>query len=283
VTPHRVRGSVLVAAALAALANRAPAQSPEHPLLVLSMGAGYVTGGSIWRLDRQYALVFSPAMPREIDSVALGRLFRPGFEAGLGVTLFRSPHFGFSAEISFLGISTESRCSPLGPFAADSRHVNEQACVDIQGKLIRTNAAAFQAGATWRPAAAARVQPYLRAVGGLALLGGSFVETGAVIAVPGSGDTTQVSFVSPVFLADQDRRELTWIATLAVGATMEASPGTQLRFEVRDIITNVPSVTGPGDHTQPQPFAQMGSRTVHLLALTVALDLVLERQRTRRY
>jgi hypothetical protein len=42
-------------------------------------------------------------------------------------------------------------------------------------------------------------------------------------------------------------------------------------------------VTGPGDHLQLEPFAQVGSRTVHLLALTVALDLVLERQRTRRY
>lgn len=283
-TPHRVRGSVLIVAALAALASRAPAQSPERPLLVLSMGAGYVTGGSIWRLDRQYALVFPPVTSGEVDSVALGRLFRPGFEAGLGVTLFRSPHIGLSAEISFLGISTESRCSPLGPFAADSRNVNERACVDIQGKLIRTNAAAFQAGATWRPAAEARVQPYLRAVGGLALLGGSFVETGGVVAVPpASGDTARASFVSQVFLADQDRRELTWVATLALGVTMEAGPGTQLRFEVRDIMTNVSSVTGPGDHLSSPPFAQVGSRTVHLLALTVALDLVLERQRTRRY
>jgi len=279
VTPHRVRGSVLVAAALAALASRAPAQSPEHPLLIFSMGAGYVTGGGIWRLDRQYASVPPPVTSREIDSVALGRLFRPGFEAGLGVTLFRSPHIGLSAEISFLGISTESRCSPLGPFATDARNVNELACVDIQGKLIRTNAAAFQAGATWRPAATARVQPYLRAVGGLALLGGSFVETGSVVAAPVSGDAP----ISQVFLAERDRRELTWVATLATGVTLEAAPGYQLRFEVRDIVTRVPTVTGPGDHTQLQPFAQVGSRTVHLLALTVALDLVLERQRTRRY
>ena len=282
-TLHRVRRSVLVAAALAALANRAPAQSPERPLLVLSMGAGYVTGGSIWRLDRQYALVFPPVTSGEVDSVALGRLFRPGFEAGLGVTLFRSPHIGLSAEFSFLGISTESRCSPLGPFAADSRNVNERTCVDIQGKLIRTNAAAFQAGATWRPAAEAKVQPYLRAVGGLAVLGGSFVETGGVVEVPSSGGAQQASLVSQVFLADQDRRELTWVATLAAGVTMEASPGTQLRLEVRDIMTNVPSVTGPGDYLSSSPFAQVGSRTVHLLALTVALDLVLERQRTRRY
>ncbi len=282
-TPHRVRGNVLVAAALAALANRAPAQSPERPLLILSMGAGYVTGGRIWRLDRQYALVFPPVTSGEIDSVALGRLFRPGFEAGLGVTLFRSPHIGLSAEISFLGISTESRCSPLGPFAADSRNVNERACVDIQGKLIRTNATALQAGATWRPAAEARVQPYLRAVGGLALLGGSFVETGGVVAVPASADPAQTSFVSQVFLAEQDRRELTWVATLAAGVTMETAPGYQLRFEVRDIMTNIPSVTGPGDYLSSPPFAQVGSRTVHLLALTVAFDLVLERQRTRRY
>lgn len=279
-TLHRVRRSVLVvAAAVAALAGRATAQSPEHPLLIFSMTGGYVTGGSIWRLDRQIALAGSGAL----DSLSLARLFRPGFEAGLGVALYRSPHLGLAAEMAFLGISTESRCSPLGPYALDPARTNEQACLDIQGKHIRTNAAAFQAGATVRPWATARVQPFLRAVGGLAILGGSFVETAGTVVLSGGVGSTGSPLRARVFLDEENRRELTWIATLSAGVTLAATPGYQVRFEARDIITSVPTVTGPADYQALQPFAQVGSRTVHLLALTVALDLALERQRTRRY
>jgi hypothetical protein len=279
VTPHRVRGSVLVAAALAALASRAPAQAPDRPVLILSMGAGYVTGGSIWRLDRQYA--YAGVSSGALDSLTLSRRFRPGFTVGVGATLFRSPRFASTLEISFLGLTTESRCASLGPVASpysfDSQHIIQQACEDIQGKSIPTSAAAFQLGGTWRIVTHGLVQPYVRLVGGVAILGGSFIETGGRVFLQ------EEQARARVFLADQNRRETTLLATLAAGVTLETAPGYQLRFEVRDIMTRVPTVTGPGDHTQIDPFAQVGSRTVHLLALTVALDLVLERQRTRRY
>jgi len=286
VTPHRVRGSVLVAAALAALAALASpvaAQSPEHPLLILSMGAGYVTGGGIWRLDRQYAGVSTG----EVDSLTLSRRFRPGFTVGVGATLFRSPRFAYTLEISFLGLTTESRCASLGPvaspYAFDSQDINRRACEDIQGKSIPTNAAAFQLGGTWRIVTQGLVQPYVRLVAGAAILGGSFIEASGRVFLQGAIDSLDSQTRARVFLADQNRRETTLLATLAAGVTLEAAPGYRLRFEARDIVTRIPTVTGPGNHTELEPFAQVGSRTVHLLALTVALDLVLERQRTRRY
>ena len=282
-TPHRVRGRVLVAAALAALASRAPAQAPDRPLLILSIGAGYVTGGGIWRLDRQYAGVSSG----ELDSLTLSRMFRPGFTVGVGATLFRSPRFASTLEISFLGLTTESRCASLGPvaspYAVDGQHINQQACEDIQGKSIPTNAAAFQLGGTWRAVTHGLVQPYVRLVAGAAILGGSFIETSGRVYVEGAIDTLGSPTRARVFLSERNRRETAWLATLAAGVTLEAAPGYQLRFEARDIVTRIPTVTGPGNHTELEPFAQVGSRTVHLLALTVALDLVLERQRTRRY
>ena len=282
-TPHRVRGSVLVAAALAALASRAPAQAPDRPLLILSMGAGYVTGGGIWRLDRQLAGVSTG----DLDSLTLSRRFRPGFTVGVGATLFRSPRFASTLEISFLGLTTESRCVSLGPvaspYAFDSQHINQQACEDIQGKSIPTNAAAFQLGGTWRIVTRGLVQPYVRLVGGFAVLGGSFIEASGRVFLQGEIDSLDSQTRTRVFLADQNRRETTLLATLAAGVTLETAPGYRLRFEARDIVTRIPTVTGPGNHVQLEPFAQVGSRTVHLLALTVALDLVLERQRTRRY
>lgn len=275
---YHLRRSALAALALAALAGPAAAQSPEHPLLVFSISGGSLTGGAIWRLDRQLAGVSSG----DIDSLALSRRFRPGFTVGVGATLFHSPHFAYTLEISFLGLTTESRCASLGPvaspYAFDSQHINQQACEDIQGKSIPTNAAAFQLGGTWRAVVEGRIQPYLRAVGGVALVGGSFIESSGRVFLDGATESR-----ARVFLADRDRREATLLATLAAGVTLEAAPGYQIRFEARDIITRTPTVTGPGDYTQLQPFAQVGNRTVHLLAFTVALDLVLERQRTRRY
>jgi len=279
VTLHHLRRSALTALALAALASPAVAQSPEHPLLVFSISGGSLTGGGIWRLDRQYALVSSG----ELDSLTLSRRFRPGFTVGVGATLFRSPRFAYTLEISFVGLTTESRCASLGPvaspYAFDSQHINQQACEDIQGKSIPTNAAAFQLGGTWRIVTQGLAQPYVRLVGGVAILGGSFIEASGRVFLDSLGSPTRAR----VFLAEQNRRETTLLATLAAGVTLEAAPGYQLRFEARDIIARIPTVTGPGDHLQLEPFAQVGSRTVHLLALTVALDLVLERQRTRRY
>ena len=279
-TLHHLRRSALAALALAALASPAAAQSPEHPLLVFSLSGGSLTGGAIWRLDRQFARASSG----DIDSLALSRRFRPGFTVGVGATLFRSPHFAYTLDISFLGLTTESRCASLGPvaspYALDSQHINQQACEDIQGRSIPTNAAAFQLGGTWRIVTQGLAQPYARLVAGAAIVGGSFIEaSGRVFASDSPGPQTRAR----VFLADQNRREIMLLATLAAGVTLEAAPGYQLRFEARDVMARIPTVTGPGDYTRLDPFAQVGSRTVHLLALTVALDLVLERQRTRRY
>jgi hypothetical protein len=57
------------------------------------------------------------------------------------------------------------------------------------------------------------------------------------------------------------------------------SPGTQLRFAARDVITDVPVATGPGNPLVIDVPAQMGSKVVHLLSFTVGLDIVLEQSR----
>ena len=213
----------------------------------------------------------------------VGRVFRTGFLAGVGATLYRSPHFGLAGEVAYLGLATESRCAPRGPYAFDSQHINEQACLSAQGNRLPTNAVALQAGVAWRALPGARVEPYVRAIGGLALLGGSFVETSGLVAVP-SADTTRPPVVSRIFLTESSRRELTWIATLSAGVMFELSPGYQLRFEARDILIGLPGVTGPAPADGALPVAPTRDRTVQLPAFAVSLDLVLEPQRhPRRY
>jgi hypothetical protein len=278
VIPRLVRRAALAASLLVVPAGAVRAQSPENPLLVLTVTGGWTTGGQLWRIPRQEAAVVGGAL----DTVALERRFGTGLVVGVGATLFRSPHIGYSAELTFLGISTESRCAPPGQWAGDSLHINEQACNDIQGRIIRTSAAVVQLGLTWRPLATGRVQPYLRGVAGPAYLGGSFVETTGTVRVP--ADSGQSPIRVRTLLGDPNRRRLTWVATLSVGVTLAMGPGAQLRFEARDVMTSLPVATGPGSPLTLGSPASTGSKFLHLPSFAVGLDIVLEQsRRPRRY
>jgi hypothetical protein len=282
--PARLRTvalSALTALASVLAADRASAQSRDRPLLVISMTAGFLTGGELWRLDRQLAAVGGGSS--DIDSLALGRYFRTGFLAGVGATLFRSPHLGITADVTFLGLATESRCAPRGPYAFDTHHINEQTCISVQGNRVATNAAAIQLGAVWRALPGARTHPFLRVTAGAALLGGSFVETSGLVPNP-STDPTQPAILARFLLSEGSRREVTWIATLGAGVMFDVSPGYLVRFEARDVLMGLPVVTGPGSIVAAYPVAQTANRTVHLPAFAVTFDLVLEPvRRPRRY
>jgi len=266
---ERVRGAALLALVLSATASSVAAQTAEQPLLVFSTFGGYIGGARLWRLDNQLAATWTG-----IDSLTLGRVFVPGFALGMGVSLFRSPHWGYNAEIAFLGTTTESRCNPAGTFKPDTAHMNQYACQDIQGTLIRTNLVAVQGGLIWRPISSGTAQPYLRGSVGAAIVGGSFVQTS------GSFSPTEGRLV---YLDEEKRQGLTWVATLGAGAILEVSPAYQFRFELRDLVFNVPVVTGPANYLAVEPWAELGHKTVHLPAITVAFDISLERRRTRRY
>jgi len=257
----------------AALAGPARAQSPESPLLTLTMRGGWISGPALWRIGNVPALSTGGT-----DTIALERLFRPGFVAGVGAALFRSPHVGYTAAIDFLGITTESRCTGPTVWAPSAIGDNQQACLRIQGASVRTNAVAIQGGLTWRPVATGRVQPYLQGIGGIAFLGGSFVETQATV-FDSTADSTRSNFPMRTLLDDPNHRTVTWIATVAGGFTLETSPGTQIRFEARDVITSIPVATGAGNVTLLGVPARMGSKVVHLLSFAIGLDVVLEQSR----
>ena len=73
-----VRRSSLAAALLAALAVPLRAQSPDEPLLTLTMDGGWITGGSLWHVPAQPV----SAGPDSSDVVGLSRLFGPGSSRG---------------------------------------------------------------------------------------------------------------------------------------------------------------------------------------------------------
>ncbi len=276
-----LRRAGLVLALAAAAAGPAAAQTPDEPNLILTISAGYLTGGDLWSLPRQFVLA-ATTPSHTWDSVALGRRLRPGLAATLTATMFFSPHLGYTAEAGFFGIGTTSRCVPLGPYTQTTDMANQQACLLINGENARSDVVGFLGGLTYRFTTGG-VQPYLRASGGLAILGSSFVEEAEVVQTSGNG----ASLV--YFLADQNHKTLTWMLSLGAGAMLPLAPGYQLRFEARDIIVPLPYPTGPaadtaaiaGELAQPQP--PVGLRTMHLPTFTVGLEVVLERKRGHRY
>jgi hypothetical protein len=275
----RVAGFLLALGACVALPARA--QTAEQPNLIFSISAGYVTGGSLWNLSQQ--LVYAPnGQGGNWDTVSLGRKLRPGFAATLAATYFRSPHLGYSFEAGFFGIESESACSPVVPFHPTANNENQQACTYLQGGNIRGDAVGFLGGLVWRFTPRGS-QPYIRLAGGLAILGSSYVETAAPVAL--SNGTQPLVF----FLADQEHKQLTWMVSLGAGAMLPLSPGYQLRVEARDLIVALPHPTGPATDTgavaagSQVPYPPVGFKIMHVPAITIGLDIVLERRRSRRY
>jgi len=278
----RLRSGALLAACLAGLASAAAAQAPSRPELVFTVAVGEASGVQLWTVDPQIALAV-----RGPDTVALGRrLLRPSFVAAFGAQLYLSPHLGYTLEATFLGLATESQCTALAPFALDTEHANQQACTAIQNKHTYTNAVALQGGLTARTTLGRGAQGDRRAVGGVALLGGSFVTTDGPILVSAAADSLGPGLAIRSFLDEGTSRTLTWVATIAGGLTMALGPSYNVRLEMGEVFIALPVPGGPGDvANDPQhllPVAPVRWRTFRLPSLTLGLDALLERRSVRR-
>jgi len=278
-------GALGLAAALAAAGTTAArAQTQEQPNLILTISAGYLTGGDLWNIDRQIAPVAAVAT-NGWDTLRLARRIRPGFAATLGATYFASPHLGYNAEAGFFGIGTEAGCAPVGPYTPDPPDFrNQQACRYLQGENIRGNVVGFLGGLIWRFTTRGN-QPYVRAAVGAGVLGNSYVETFAPIFVHVTPDT--IAEGNLVFLTDRSQGRVTWMVSLGAGAMLPLAPGYQLRIEVRDLITSLPVARGAATDTvailNGEPAPPIAWKVVHVPTITVGLDIVLEKRRGRRY
>jgi hypothetical protein len=279
----RVRSGTLLAICLAGLASGAAAQSLDRPELVFTIAVGEASGGQLWTVNPQLATAI-----RGPDTLALGRrLLRPSLVAAFGAQLYLSPHIGYTLEATFLGLATESQCTPLAAYSLDTDHVNAQACDAIENKHTYTNAVALQGGFTARTAVGRGAQAYLRAVGGVALLGGSFVDAEGAVLVSSAVDSAGGGIALRSFLEEGSSHTITWVATVGGGLTMALGSSYNVRVELSNVFIALPVPGGPGDiNNDPyrlSPYAPVRWRTIHLPSLTIGLDVLLERRSVRRY
>ena len=267
-------GAMVLATALAGAIAPCRAQTSSEPRLILSLFGGVAAGRDIWTVARQPLLVLGTELAPQYDTLRLSRQLHPGLVLGLSGTVFRSARLGLSAEMVFLGLSTEDRCT-LVYENPDASSRNSQLCGNISSSGVTPTTVAFSVGGVVRPLPRVAVSPYLRAQAGIAAQSGSFV---AVVGSFVEGGTR----LSRIVINDKAGGRVAPTVGAAAGIMVPTGPGNQLRLEMRDQILFPQRVTGPASDLN-QATAPTAAFALHSVSLTVALDVVLEQKRGRRY
>jgi hypothetical protein len=250
-------------------------QTPDQPNLTLTLFAGAVTGHALWDVPQQplCVLMGTTCDPSATDTLHLKRDVSSSIVAGASATYFRGPHLGLQGEIYYLGLPFEDSCAPVVPYKTDAESKNQQLCDNISTATPSVGAIAVFAGVILRASGMHTISPYIRAGGGVVLYSGGTVQV--------SGNFEQAgTFYSRAVVIDDHPKTASVSLQLGAGMTARLSPGYQFRFELRDAVVPLQRLTGPADQLG---IAPAGTRLYHHFALTLGLDVVLERKRGRRY
>lgn len=267
----RLFASVLFALSLAAPA--AAAQTGSQPSLVLTIFAGAATGNSLWSIPRQpFCVLAGTSCSSLIDTLRLTRDVGSSLLAGAGATYYQSPHLGFTLEVFYLGVPLDDGCTGLF-FNADAERRNEQLCDYISGSAPSSSSIAFFGGVVLRAAPTRAISPYVRFGAGLLSYSTGTVEMAGIYV---SGNAIE----SRAVIIDEKPKKGAITGQAAAGFTFRLSPGYQFRFELRDVLSPMEHVTSAADNLGRVSTV---TRAHHRVALTLGLDIILEKKRGRRY
>jgi hypothetical protein len=260
--------------ALSLVARAATAQTGSQPKLVLTIFGGVATGNSLWSVARQpYCLpVGSCTSSDPHDTLRLTRDLSSSLIAGAGATYFQSAHLGFTLEVYYLGLPLDDGCTGLF-YNPDAQSRNEQLCNSITSSSPSTSAIALFGGVVLRAASTHAISPYVRGSAGVLRYSSGTVEMSGVFV---SNNTIS----SRAVILDDKPKSGAVTVQAAAGLTAQLNPGYQFRLEIRDVLVPLEHVTGSADALGRAPTT---TRVHHRIALTLGLDVVLEKKRGRRY
>src|SRR2546430_4177797 len=154
-------------------------------LLLEKKNAGTITGHSLWTVEKQPLCLGNPCSGL-YDTLHLAASINSSTMLGVAATFFTSPHLGFHAEVSYVGLPIDSGCS--GVFNPDAQHTDEQICDDISAQAASGGAIAILGGLTLRAASRRALSPYVRGSLGLVNLSRSTIEvSGRYLTSGGAG------------------------------------------------------------------------------------------------
>ena len=234
--------------------------------LVFTVLGGYVAGRGLWAVPAQPV----PDGPFT-DTYFLSRSVKPAIGAGLSATYYRGANLGLNADVSLIGLGYEDHCrivnTPQSP-------VNVERCASIDSRDRRAAAAVVSVGLLYRVASREFISPFVR--GGVGLL----FNNQSPILVIAENQTLNGPALLTIYDDDAGTRVRPAFA-LGVGATVATGRSVHLRWEVRDNILGIEEVTGPTAAVLLVPPHRTALK--HLFSVLLGIDVVLERQRGKRY
>ena len=264
-------GVAPLAAPLAAQATR------DQARLLLNVSFGYAWGRSLWSVPGQ-PLYDDSSFPVLVDTLRIGRRIRPSLTLGFQGIYFRGDNLGITGEGYLLGIGFDASCART--FATASVR-NEAVCSSLDQTEVSSSAVALNVGLIYRIASRQTISPFGRVAVGATIANQSSFRTVGTFPSAGAGGSPVGEPVEVTIYPDEAATRVTPSGTIAAGFTAVLGPGYQLRYEVRDNIVGVRSVTGPTAVDGVAPRTEL--RFKHVIGMSIGFDVVLERRRGRRY
>jgi len=238
----------------------------DEARLLLGISVGAATGARLWSIGSQPVQFIVPA-----DTFALTRRIRSNLVVGFGGTYFSGPTLGLAVEGFLIGLGLEDNCRHV--FSSGNGAISS-VCRSLQGREKPASAVTLAVGPVLRFNSQKPFSPYARANVGFTLSNQSALRT--------SGEfPTETDIGTVVVYSDDRNSRLDPSVALGVGITAALSKGSLLRWEIRDNMVGIQTVTGA---IPIAGFVPPHKRVFkHLFSMSVGFDIILERRRGRRY
>jgi hypothetical protein len=202
------------------------------------------------------------------DNYVLSRNIKRTFGAGFSGMYFPGENVGFTADAFLLGLGYDDSCRLTPPVESS---LNQQICSDIDQQDKSAAAVTMSVGAVFRVLSRETISPFARISAGLLFSNQSSVLTQGV-----RNDNVLLTIYE-----DSKRTRVSPSLALGIGATTPLGRAYHLRWEVRDNIVGIERVTGPTAAPRFEPPHERVYK--HLFSILIGIDVVLERNRGRRY
>lgn len=261
-----LRGAMVIVAGLLAVQTGAAAaqRTGDRAQLVFTISGAYLDGVGLWAVPRQEV-----DLGLTQDVIAVNRSVKSSFGAGLSGTYFAGERIGLTAEAFFMDLAYDDGCRIV---EGGSVRVAE-VCSDIDRLERGATGVALSVGGVYRVASREFISPFARVEAGFLLTNQS------TVVMRGQSRTFQGAVLT-IYEDDSQTRVRPTIG-LGIGTTVVLSRGYHLRWEVRDQIMGAVAVAGPVPLVTQIPPRETVYK--HRFSVLIGLDVILERQRGRRY
>ncbi len=266
----RIRGlAALTALMVAAHSGPLEAQrTGDRAQLVFTVSGAYIQGRGLWTVANQPVVQTVDDTLPTTDQFVLSRNIKRTFGAGFSGMYYPGEAIGFTADAFLLGLGFDDSCRIPPPIETS---LNQQLCDDINDQEKSAAAATMSVGAVVRAFSREMISPFIRANVGLLFSNQSSVLTQGV-----RDDGVLVTIYE-----DSKRTRVSPSFALGIGATTPIARGYHLRWEVRDNIVGIEEVTGTVSSRGFEPPHDRAYK--HLFSFLIGIDVILERNRGRRY